>query len=155
MSPRLAATIQVLASRIGREEGVGTRGWRDQQFATSRAASSAWPFFRRSFAVCASPSSGIPARGALTFLVFVLCLMRLGPGLILVPVIVWAWFSWPTSMAFAFTVVAIPITVADNVLKPILMSRTIDPDARDPHRCHRRSPSRMACSACFWDPSSL
>jgi predicted PurR-regulated permease PerM len=28
---------------------------------------------------------GIPARGALTFLVFVLCLMQLGPGLILVP----------------------------------------------------------------------
>jgi len=52
-----------------------------------------------------------------------LCLMQLGPGLVLIPAIIWAWFSWPASMAFAFTVVAIPITVVDNVLKPILMSR--------------------------------
>ena len=42
MSPRLAATIQVLAGRIGGERGgLALRGWRDQRFATSRAASSA------------------------------------------------------------------------------------------------------------------
>ncbi|MDP9809682.1 putative PurR-regulated permease PerM [Rhizobium tibeticum] len=123
MSPRLAATIQVLAGRIGGERGVGfarlagstvrnvSRGVIGVAFLQTLLCGLCFAFF------------GIPARGALTFLVFVLCLMQLGPGLVLVPVVVWAWFSWPTSMAFAFTVVAIPITLADNVLKPILMSR--------------------------------
>ncbi|MDQ0559031.1 putative PurR-regulated permease PerM [Rhizobium mesoamericanum] len=123
MSPRLAATIQVLASRIGGERGVGfarlagstvrnvSRGVIGVALLQTLLCALCFAFF------------DIPARGALTFLVFMLCLMQLGPGLVLVPAIVWAWFSWPTSLAFAFTVVAIPITVVDNVLKPILMSR--------------------------------
>ncbi|NKF33575.1 AI-2E family transporter, partial [Pseudomonas sp. BGM005] len=41
----------------------------------------------------------IPAGGPLTFIVFVLCLMQLGPALVLLPVILWAWFSWPTPIA--------------------------------------------------------
>jgi predicted PurR-regulated permease PerM len=66
---------------------------------------------------------GIPARGALTFLVFILCVMQLGPGLVLVPAIIWGWFTWPTSIAFAFTIVTMPIMIVDNILKPILMAR--------------------------------
>ncbi|WP_431320548.1 AI-2E family transporter [Rhizobium sp. YTU87027] len=123
MSPRLAATIQVLASRIGGERGVGfarlagstvrnvSRGVIGVALLQTLLCGLCFAFF------------DIPAHGALTFLVFMLCLMQLGPGLVLVPAVVWAWFSWPTSLAFAFTVVAIPITVVDNVLKPILMSR--------------------------------
>ncbi len=123
MSPRLSATIQVLAGRIGGEKGVGfarlagmtvrnvSRGVIGVAFLQTLLCGLCFAFF------------DVPARGALTFLVFVLCLMQLGPGLVIVPVIAWAWFSWPTSMAFAFTVVAIPIMVVDNVLKPILMAR--------------------------------
>ncbi|MBB3316798.1 MULTISPECIES: AI-2E family transporter [unclassified Rhizobium] len=123
MSPRLASTIQVLAGRIGGERGVGfarlagstvrnvSRGVIGVALLQTLLCGLCFAFF------------DIPARGALTFLVFMLCLMQLGPGLVLIPAIVWAWFSWPTSIAFAFTVVAIPITVVDNVLKPILMSR--------------------------------
>ncbi|MBD9452281.1 MULTISPECIES: AI-2E family transporter [unclassified Rhizobium] len=123
MSPRLAATIQVLAGRIGGERGVGfarlagstvrnvSRGVIGVALLQTLLCGLCFAFF------------DIPARGALTFAVFMLCLMQLGPGLVLIPAIIWAWFSWPASMAFAFTVVAIPITVVDNVLKPILMSR--------------------------------
>ncbi|MBD9447559.1 AI-2E family transporter [Rhizobium sp. RHZ01] len=123
MSPRLAATIQVLAGRIGGERGVGfarlagstvrnvSRGVIGVALLQTLLCGLCFAFF------------DIPARGALTFVVFMLCLMQLGPGLVLIPAIIWAWFSWPASMAFAFTVVAIPITVVDNVLKPILMSR--------------------------------
>ena len=123
MSPRLASTIQVLAGRIGGERGVGfarlagstvrnvSRGVIGVALLQTLLCGLCFAFF------------DIPARGALTFAVFMLCLMQLGPGLVLIPAIIWAWFSWPASMAFAFTVVAIPITVVDNVLKPILMSR--------------------------------
>jgi predicted PurR-regulated permease PerM len=123
MSERLAETIQVLASRIAGEKGVGfarlagttvrnvSRGVIGVAFLQTLLCALCFAFF------------AIPARGALTFLVFVLCLMQLGPGLILVPAIIWGWFAWPTSIAFAFTVVAIPIMIVDNILKPILMAR--------------------------------
>lgn len=122
-SPRLAAVIQLLASRIAGERGVGfarlagttvrnvSRGVIGVAFLQTLLCALCFAFF------------GIPARGALTFLVFVLCLMQLGPGLVLVPAIIWGWFAWPTLIAFAFTVVAIPIMIVDNILKPILMAR--------------------------------
>jgi predicted PurR-regulated permease PerM len=40
-----------------------------------------------------------------------------------VPAIIWGWLSWPTSVALALTVVAVPIMLVDNVLKPILMAK--------------------------------
>lgn len=123
MSPRLAATIEVLANRVAGDRGVGfarlagatvrnvSRGVIGVALLQTLLCGLCFAFF------------SVPARGALTFLVFILCLMQLGPALVLVPVIGWAWFSWPTSIAFAFTVVAIPVMLVDNVLKPILMSR--------------------------------
>ncbi|AJD42507.1 transporter permease protein [Rhizobium gallicum bv. gallicum R602sp] len=123
MSARLAMAIQVLASRIGGEKGVGfarlagttvrnvSRGVIGVAFLQALLCGLCFAFF------------GIPASGTLTFVVFVLCLMQLGPALVLVPAIVWAWFSWPALIAFAFTVVAVPIMIVDNILKPILMAR--------------------------------
>ncbi|MDL2409217.1 AI-2E family transporter [Rhizobium calliandrae] len=65
----------------------------------------------------------VPARGALTFVVFILCIVQIGPGLVLVPLVVWAWFTWAFSDALLFTLLSVPITVLDNFLKPILISR--------------------------------
>lgn len=120
---RLAAAIQLLANRIGGEKGVGfarlagstvrnvSRGVIGVAFLQTLLCGFCFAFF------------DIPARGALTFAVFMLCLMQLGPGLVLLPIIIWAWFSWPFAIALAFTCLAIPITVVDNILKPILMAR--------------------------------
>jgi predicted PurR-regulated permease PerM len=119
----LAAAVQLLANRIGGEKGVGfarlagstvrnvSRGVIGVAFLQTLLCGLCFAFF------------DIPARGALTFAVFMLCVMQLGPGLVLLPMIVWAWFSWSYGTAFIFTCLAIPITVVDNVLKPILMSR--------------------------------
>jgi predicted PurR-regulated permease PerM len=122
-SVRLAAAIQVLASRIAGEKGVGfarlagttvrnvSRGVIGVAFLQTLLCGVCFAFF------------DIPARGALTFAVFMLCVMQLGPGLVLLPVAIWAWFSWPFATAFIFTCLAVPITVVDNILKPILMAR--------------------------------
>lgn len=119
----LAAAVQLLANRIGGEKGVGfarlagstvrnvSRGVIGVAFLQTLLCGLCFAFF------------DIPARGALTFAVFMLCVMQLGPGLVLLPMIVWAWFSWSYGTALIFTCLAIPITVVDNVLKPILMSR--------------------------------
>jgi predicted PurR-regulated permease PerM len=65
----------------------------------------------------------VPARGALTFIVFILCIVQIGPGLVLLPLIIWAWFTWAFSDALVFTLLSVPIAVLDNFLKPILISR--------------------------------
>ncbi len=119
----LAAAIQVLASRIAGEKGVGfarlagatvrnvSRGVIGVAFLQTLLCGLCFAFF------------DILARGALTFAVFMLCVMQLGPALVLLPMIIWAWFSWPSATALLFTCLAIPISVVDNVLKPVLMAR--------------------------------
>ncbi|WP_112945404.1 MULTISPECIES: AI-2E family transporter [unclassified Rhizobium] len=122
-SRRLAETIQVLASRIAGDRGVGfaklagttvrnvSRGVIGVAFLQTLMCGLCFAFF------------DLPARGALTFIIFMLCVMQLGPGLVLVPAIIWGWLSWPTPVALALTVVAVPIMLVDNVLKPILMAK--------------------------------
>ncbi|AYG61920.1 AI-2E family transporter [Rhizobium jaguaris] len=65
----------------------------------------------------------VPARGALTFIVFILCIAQIGPGLVLLPLVIWGWFTWSFSEALLFTLLSVPVTVLDNFLKPILISR--------------------------------
>ncbi|MFS8113844.1 AI-2E family transporter [Rhizobium jaguaris] len=65
----------------------------------------------------------VPARGALTFVVFILCIAQIGPGLVLLPLVIWGWFTWSFSEALLFTLLSVPVTVLDNFLKPILISR--------------------------------
>ncbi|MGY5811436.1 AI-2E family transporter [Rhizobium sp. LEGMi198b] len=65
----------------------------------------------------------VPAKGALTFVVFVFCIIQIGPGIVLLPLVIWAWFTWPFPDALLFTLLAVPVTVLDNILKPILISR--------------------------------
>ena len=120
---RLAGAIQVLASRIAGERGVGfarlagttvrnvSRGVIGVAFLQTLLCGLCFAFF------------DIPARGALTFAVFILCVMQLGPGLVLLPVVIWGWFSWSPVAALVFTCLAVPITLVDNILKPILMAR--------------------------------
>lgn len=122
-SARLADAVQHLASRIGGDKGVGfarlagatvrnvSRGVIGVAFLQTLLCGLCFAFF------------DIPARGVLTFVTFMLCIMQLGPGLVLLPIGIWVWFSWPPGIALAFTIVAVPITVVDNILKPILMSR--------------------------------
>ncbi|ACI57305.1 protein of unknown function UPF0118 [Rhizobium leguminosarum bv. trifolii WSM2304] len=122
-SARLAAAIQVLANRIAGEKGVGfarlagatvrnvSRGVIGVAFLQTLLCGLCFAFF------------GVPARGALTFVIFMFCLMQLGPGLVLLPVIIWSWFSWSPAAAFAFTAITVPIMLIDNILKPVLMAR--------------------------------
>ncbi|MBB3526637.1 putative PurR-regulated permease PerM [Rhizobium sp. BK456] len=122
-SARLAAAIQVLANRIAGEKGVGfarlagatvrnvSRGVIGVAFLQTLLCGLCFAFF------------GVPARGALTFVIFMFCLMQLGPGLVLLPVIIWSWVSWSPAAAFAFTAITVPITLIDNILKPMLMAR--------------------------------
>ena len=67
--------------------------------------------------------AGVPGAGLLAFLVLVLCVVQIGPALVVLPVILWAWLHFDTVPALVLTVILVGLTVMDNVLKPILMGR--------------------------------
>jgi predicted PurR-regulated permease PerM len=66
---------------------------------------------------------GVPFAGAITFACLVLAIIQVGPNIIMIPLIVWVWFTYPLADAALFTVYTAPLLVLDNVLRPILMAR--------------------------------
>lgn len=123
VSSRLTSGIQILASRIGGERGVGFAKLASTTVRNVSRGVIGVAFLQTLLCGLIFIAFDIPVRGALTFAVFVLCIMQIGPGLVLVPAIIWVWFSWPFKVAVLFTLIAVPVMLLDNILKPILMSR--------------------------------
>ncbi len=67
--------------------------------------------------------AGIPLSGLLTLLCLFLAIIQIGPGIIVILAIVYAWMDMSTLTAVLFTAYMIPATLIDNVLRPIVMSR--------------------------------
>jgi predicted PurR-regulated permease PerM len=66
---------------------------------------------------------GFPFATVLTAVMFILCLAQIGPGLVLIPAIVWMYWSgeivWGTVLV-GFSVVTLTM---DNFLRPVLIRR--------------------------------
>ncbi len=67
--------------------------------------------------------AGIPLAGLLTFLCLVLAIIQIGPGIVVILSLVYAWAEMDTLTALLFTLYMIPAMLIDNVLRPIVMSR--------------------------------
>ena len=65
----------------------------------------------------------IPLAGLWTFVAFILAIVQVGPGLVIIPVIIFAWSSMDTFSAAILTAYMVPVMLLDNVLKPIVMGR--------------------------------
>lgn len=65
----------------------------------------------------------VPSAGILTFVMLFLCIIQIGPGLVVVPVLIWAWLTMTGMTALLLTLAVVPLTLIDNVLKPLLMGR--------------------------------
>ncbi|MCV0428770.1 MAG: AI-2E family transporter [Roseibium sp.] len=68
----------------------------------------------------------VPFAGVLTFVALILCIIQIGPALVIIPAIMWAWSSMAIAPALIFTVLMLPVMLIDNVLRPLLMSRGLD-----------------------------
>ena len=68
-------------------------------------------------------AAGIAAPGVLAFLTLLLGIVQIGPGILLIPVVVWSWTAMDTTKALIFTAYMIPVGLLDNVLRPVLMAR--------------------------------
>ncbi|HUO55386.1 MAG TPA: AI-2E family transporter, partial [Rhodoblastus sp.] len=67
--------------------------------------------------------AGVPGATLLTSAALVLGIIQIGPSLVILPAIVWAWTSMGTTQALLFTLYMVPVNFIDNLLKPLVMTR--------------------------------
>src|SRR6185437_13373762 len=70
--------------------------------------------------------AGVPGTSLITSAVLVLGIIQIGPSVIIVPLIIWSWFSMETTSAMLFTAYMIPVSLLDNVLRPLVMARGLN-----------------------------
>ncbi len=64
---------------------------------------------------------GVPAAGLWTLLILILAVMQLPSTLILIPVIIYVFYTSSTVVAVLFAIWSVLVGLSDNVLKPLLM----------------------------------
>lgn len=69
---------------------------------------------------------GIPFAGLLTAVMFMLCIAQLGPGLILIPAVIWVYWSGDTGWGTFLLIWSIIVVMLDNFLRPILIKLGAD-----------------------------
>jgi predicted PurR-regulated permease PerM len=69
---------------------------------------------------------GVPYAPILCAIMFMLCIAQLGPGLVLVPAVIWMFGNGGTASATFLLVCSIIAIGADNVLRPLLIRRGVD-----------------------------
>ncbi|MBL8329940.1 MAG: AI-2E family transporter YdiK [Rubrivivax sp.] len=70
--------------------------------------------------------AGIPFAGLLTALMFMLCIAQVGPLPVLVPALIWAFYDGHPGWGTFLIVVAVVVTMLDNVLRPLLIRMGAD-----------------------------
>ena len=70
--------------------------------------------------------AGVPGAGLLAFICLILCTVQIGPGIVLVPSMVYLFLHAETTTAILFMAWSIPVMLIDNVLKPYLMRRGVE-----------------------------
>jgi predicted PurR-regulated permease PerM len=70
--------------------------------------------------------AGVPAAGILTAVMLILCLAQIGPGLVLIPAIIWLYWSGRPALGTVLLVLSIIAGTIDNFLRPILIRKGID-----------------------------
>jgi len=67
--------------------------------------------------------AGIPRAGLLTAVVFILCIAQLGPFLVMVPGVVWLYWSGSPGRGTFFLLWTLVVLLMDNILRPWLITR--------------------------------
>ena len=67
--------------------------------------------------------TGVPAAGLLTAIVFMLCLAQIGPVLVLVPAIIWLYWSGQPVWGTVLIVISVIAVTLDNVIRPFLIKK--------------------------------
>jgi len=121
-APALVSVAENLAGKIDKTHGVS---FVELAGATIRAVSRGVIGISLLQAIVAGVGmslAAVPGASVLTFLVLVLGIVQIGPGLITLPVAVWAWASLPVLPALALTICMAAVSLSDGLLKPFFLS---------------------------------
>lgn len=67
--------------------------------------------------------TGVPAAGLISLSVLILTIIQVGSAIVIIPVVIWSFFAMDTFAAALFSVYMVPVSVIDNVLRPLIMAR--------------------------------
>lgn len=70
--------------------------------------------------------TGVPAAPILTAVMFILCIAQLGPGFVLIPAVIWLYWSGQTVWGTVLLVLTIFVGTIDNILRPVLIRKGAD-----------------------------
>jgi predicted PurR-regulated permease PerM len=70
--------------------------------------------------------TGIPAAGLFTAVMLFLCLAQLGPLLVLIPAVVWLYWTGQTALGTTLLVISVAAGTIDSVVRPVLIRRGVD-----------------------------
>ena len=70
--------------------------------------------------------AGVPAAAVLTAVMFLLCIAQLGPGLVLIPAVIWLYSNDQTMWGTVLLVWSILVLTMDNFLRPFLIKKGAD-----------------------------
>jgi predicted PurR-regulated permease PerM len=67
--------------------------------------------------------AAVPHAGVLAFAVLILAILQIGSVIVILPVVIWIWATKDFTAALLLTIYLLIVSLADNVLKPMLMGR--------------------------------
>jgi predicted PurR-regulated permease PerM len=67
--------------------------------------------------------AGVPLAGVLTAVMFIVCVAQAGPGIVLIPAVIWMYVSGRYLMGTVLLVVTVVAIVIDNLLRPMLIKK--------------------------------
>lgn len=70
--------------------------------------------------------TGVPAATVLTAVMLLLCIAQLGPGLVLIPAVIWLFWSGQTLWGSVLLVWTVIVGTMDNFLRPLLIKKGAD-----------------------------
>ena len=115
-----------LARRLGGESGEGAVRLAGQAVRAVALGVVGTAIIQATLAGIGLGVAGVPFAGALTAVIFVTCIAQLGPLPILVPCVVWMYWSGNTGWGTALLVWSIFVGTIDNVIRPLLIKRGAD-----------------------------
>lgn len=122
-APRIAEAVRTFAERVAGDRGIGFVALAGATIRNVARGVIGVAVLQTSLAGVVLYVFAVPAAGVLTFIVLILCIVQIGPALILFPVMIWAWMTADSMTALFLTLLLVPIGLIDNVIKPILVSR--------------------------------
>lgn len=121
-APALVDLLESLAAKIDRANGLRSV---ELAGATIRAVSRGAIGVSLLQAIVAGVGmslASVPGASILTLLVLILGIVQVGPGLVSVPVVIWAWLSLAPLPAAGLTLCLVAVGLSDAFVKPIVLS---------------------------------